>query len=62
MANSIKRNVSKGITVAALVAAVGIAVLVVDHFVPIPPEVKAAAVVALCGALYAGVDAIKHRG
>ena len=40
MANSIKRNVSKGITVALLVAAVA----------------------ALCGALYAGVDAIKHRG
>lgn len=61
MANDPKKNASKGISVLLIVAGVGFLVLLVDHWVPMPPEIRVAAIAALSGALYAGIDAIKHR-
>jgi hypothetical protein len=61
MANNVRRNASKGISVMLAVAAVGFVVILVDHcWLPMPAEVRVAAVAALSGALYAGVDFVKH--
>ena len=60
MANDPKKNASKGISVVLIVAGIGFLVLLVNHFISMPAEVRVAAIAALSGALYAGVDALKH--
>lgn len=60
MANDPKKNAAKGINVVLIVACIGFLVLLVNHFIPMPAEIRVAAIAALSGALYAGVDAIKH--
>jgi hypothetical protein len=62
MANDVKKNVNKGVNVILIVAGIGFVVLLINHWIPMPPEIRVAAIAALSGALYAGVDAIKHRG
>lgn len=62
MANDVKKNASKGLSVILIVAGIGFSVLLIDHVLPMPPEIRVAAIAALSGALYAGVDALKHRG
>jgi hypothetical protein len=62
MANDPKKNVSKGLSVILIVAGVGFLLLLIDHWMPMPAEIRVAAIAALSGALYAGVDALKHSG
>lgn len=62
VANDPKKNASKGISVVLIVAGVGFLVLLIDHWVPMPAEIRVAAIATLSGALYAGVDALKHSG
>ena len=62
MANIVKKNVSKGVSVFLVTFAVGIAVFIVNAKVcPLPSEVLVLATSLIAGALYAGVDALKHQ-
>jgi len=63
MANSVKRNASKGLSVTLATALAGIIVeLFCAKVYALDTEAKVALVGAITGALIAAVDAIKHRG